>query len=410
MIFFRIHLFVVFVFASVSIKQWFSLVFVLLFLYSHKGFTQKNIQKKEVKIEKKKAKMGKKAEKLALGKFMITPFAAPGYTPELGGLLAVGGLASFKTKSTDTLIQRSSIPFSFAYTSTGAIVANAILSSFWFKDKVRVFGDFWLKDMPDHYWGVGYKNGATTPKSDSTTAFNRMWWWINPRILYQVKKDYFVGLNIDYNYTQGSNPSPVVSNNPNYIEFNDKPMNSGIGLILRYDSRDIPVDAREGVYIDGRATFYNESLGGDNNYQIYFIDYRQFQTLHRLGSTLAWQARTRIGVGEIPYGEMSQLGTPFDLRGYTWGQYRDKSLFFFLVEYRHTFLKADKKLSKHGAVFWVGSGTVFDRQSAGENTNRWLPNVGLGYRFEVQPRMNLRLDFGIGRESSGFYFNFNQAF
>ena len=409
MISFIKHLLVFFIKPD-SVKQRYSLVFVLLLLWSHKGVAQKSISKKENKIERKKARMVGKAEKLALGKFMITPFAAPGYTPELGGLLAIGGLASFKTKSTDTLIQRSSVPFSFAYTSTGAVVANAILSSFWFKDKVRVFGDFWLKDMADHYWGVGYENGATTPKSDSTTAFNRMWWWINPRILYQVKEDYFVGLNIDYNYTQGSKPSPVVASNPNYIEFNDKPMNSGIGLILRYDSRDIPVDAREGVYIDGRATSYNQSFGGDNNYQIYFIDYRQFQTLHRLGSTLAWQVKTRIGVGEIPYGEMSQLGTPFDLRGYIWGQYRDESLFFFLAEYRHKFLKSDKTLSKHGAVIWAGSGTIFDVQAIEDNTNRWLPNVGIGYRFEVQPRMNLRLDLGFGRESSGFYFNFNQAF
>ncbi len=40
----------------------------------------------------------------------------------------------------------------------------------------------------------------------------------------------------------------------------------------------------------------------------------------------------------------------------------------------------------------------------------WLPNGVLGYRLEVQPRMNLRIDFGFGRETMGFYFNFNEAF
>jgi hypothetical protein len=30
-------------------------------------------------------------------KFLITPFAAPGYTPEQGGLLTVGALMSFRT-------------------------------------------------------------------------------------------------------------------------------------------------------------------------------------------------------------------------------------------------------------------------------------------------------------------------
>jgi len=225
-----------------------------------------------------------------------------------------------------------------------------------------------------------------------------------------VKINYFVGLNIDYNYTQGSNPSALVANDPNYIKFNDKPMNSGLGLILRYDSRDVPVDARKGFYIDARATFYSKSFGGDNKYQLYLVDYRQFKNIGRVGNTLAWQAKTRIGVGELPYGEMSQLGTPFDLRGYTWGRYRDKNLFFLLAEYRYKFLKADKSLSKHGAVIWAGSGTVFNRQTSDGATNRWLSSVGLGYRFEVQPRMNLRIDYGFGRESAGFYFNFNQAF
>jgi hypothetical protein len=36
--------------------------------------------------------------------------------------------------------------------------------------------------------------------------------------------------------------------------------------------------------------------------------------------------------------------------------------------------------------------------------------VGLGYRFELQPRSNVRIDIGFGRNSSGIYFNFTEAF
>jgi len=112
-------------------------------------------------------------------------------------------------------------------------------------------------------------------------------------------------------------------------------------------------------------------------------------------------------VGNIPYGEMSLLGTPFDLRGYTWGRYRDKSMIFFIGEYRHMFEKASGELSKHGMVARMGTGSIAQDPSGFSN---WLPNFGFGYRFEVQPRMNLRVDIGIGRETSGFYFNFNEAF
>jgi hypothetical protein len=360
--------------------------------------------------EKKALRIQRKAEKLEQGRFMLTPVAAPGYTPELGGLIAVGGIASFKTNPVDSLILRSSLPFTISYTTTGAIVANAILTSYWFRDKLRVYGDFWFKNMPDHYYGIGYEKGATVPKSDSTTLYNRQWWWINPRFLYQLRDNYFIGFNLDYNFTQGSDPSEGVASDPDYLAAQDKPMNSGMGIILRYDSRDVAVDAREGLYIDLVGTFYSTAVGGDNNYQVYMLDYRQFRTIKREGMTLAWQARTRIGVGEIPYGEMSQLGSPFDLRGYTWGRYRDRSMFYFIAEYRHTFAKRDAELRRHGVVTWIGSGTVFNSKTLEEHDNSWLPNFGLGYRFEVQPRMTLRLDYGVGRKTSGFYFNFNQAF
>ena len=390
-----------------------SLLILSLILISITVFGQVDETAEEVgdaKQAKKEERAKKKAEKVEMGKFMISPIAGPGYTPELGGVFVIGGLPSFRTSATDKTLPRSSMPFTIGYTTTGAITNNAVLTSYWWHDKLRINGDFYYKDMPDHYWGVGYENGYSTPRTDSTTAFNRLWWWANPRFLFQIKKDYFLGLNLDLNYTQGSDASRGVAADAHYIEFNNKPLNVGLGLILRYDSRDLSIDAREGLLLDFRSTFYSTAFGGDNAYRVFQLDYRQFQTLTREGMTLAWQMKTRIGVGDIPYGEMSQIGTPFDLRGYPWGKYRDESMFYFIAEYRHTFLRKNMELSKHGAVAWIASGTIFDFQTLKENNNLWLPNFGVGYRFEIQPRMNVRIDYGIGRESSGFYFNFNQAF
>ncbi|MGB0404487.1 MAG: BamA/TamA family outer membrane protein [Salibacteraceae bacterium] len=383
------------------------LAFLLSSVIFFDGYSQ---SKKETRVEKKAVRKAKKQKKLDEGKFMITPVAAPGYTPELGGLIAVGGLASFKTDKSDTVIQRSSLPFTIGYTSTGAVIGQAILTSYWFEDRLRIFGDFWYKNMPDHYWGVGYENGVNVAKSDSTTAYTRQWWWINPRFLYQFKPNYFVGLNIDYNSTEGSSESFGVDSDSTYQLYNNTPMNGGVGVIARYDSRDIPVDARKGIFIDLRGTFYSDVIGSQNNYQVYQLDYRQFHTINKDGHVLAWQMKTRISNGEVPYGEMSQLGTPFDLRGYQWGRFRDNNMFYFLTEYRNTFYKKNGEMSKHAAVVWMGSGTVFNEQQIRNNDLSWLPNFGIGYRLEVQPRMNLRLDYGIGRESTGIYFNFNQAF
>ena len=39
-----------------------------------------------------------------------------------------------------------------------------------------------------------------------------------------------------------------------------------------------------------------------------------------------------------------------------------------------------------------------------------LPQHGAGYRFESQPRVDVRVDFARGQESDDIYFNFQEAF
>ncbi len=388
------------------------LFFAMFLLVLNSGFSQESqVDEKKTEKELKKEERKEKRElKIASGKPLLFPIIAPGYTPELGGLLVVGGLISFKTNTSDTLIQRSSLPLSFSYSTRGSIVFNAFLKSFWLKDKLRIFGDFWYKDMPDHYWGVGYENGMDTPRSDSTTAYNRKWWWINPQVFWQFKKNLFLGVNIDFNSNKGFNASEGVANDSIYQEYNGRPFNSGIGIIIRLDSRDVPVDTHTGILFDLRTTFYGSFLGGQNNFRVYQVDYKQFVKIKNESQILGWFLKGRFSFGDVPYGEMSQLGSPFDLRGYYWGRFRDNNMIFFLSEYRHRFMNKKGNSTRHGPVIWAGAGTIFSNKSDPSNNFKLLPNFGVGYRLELLPRMNARLDFGIGKNSTGFYFNFNQAF
>ena len=376
---------------------------VLLLSVTYTVFAQK-----PTKEERKARKDSIKADKLEKGKLMITPLAGPAYTPELGGVLAATGMISFKTNPHDTLIQRSTTPVAVGITTTGAYFFNSIVNTYWLNDKLRIPGDFWFKNMPDNYWGVGYDAGRNTEEGDSTTAYVRSWYWINPRPMWQFAKNHFAGLNIDFNYPGAKDVSPGMAADSYYQQFGDKNFNGGLGFIYQYDSRDIPVNAWKGFYLNASATFYGCYLGGDNDYQVYQLDVRKyFNLFNRQGSTLASQLKWRASTGDVPYGELSQPGTPFDLRGYTWGQYRAQDMIFAIVEYRYMFMKKDQTLSKSGVVGWVGGGTLGEKMDEYEG---FLANLGVGYRFEVQPRMNLRIDFGWGVETFGFYFNFNEAF
>jgi hypothetical protein len=350
-----------------------------------------------------------KAAKIEAGEGILSLLGGPGYTPELKLIIAMGGLYTFKTNKEDSLIQRSSVNGSFGVTSTGGITGRAILSSYWKQDKIRLLGNLNFKTIPDNYWGVGYNNGLNTPKSDSTTAYDRLYWQVFPRILFRVKESFYIGPVLDFNYTKGSEESPGVLADPDYQEYGPKNYNGGAGIILQYDSRDIPVNAYHGTLVQVMGTIYGNYLGSNNNYYLLDIDFRNYQQVGKTeGQTFAWTIRGRFTTKDVPYAEMSQLGTPTDLRGYTWGRFRDESMIYFIGEYRHMFKKrATGERGKHGFVAWLAGGSILEDVT---QINNFLPNFGIGYRFAVQPRMNVRFDFGGGRDNFGFYFNFTEAF
>ena len=324
------------------------------------------------KEEKKASRKARKQEKIESGKLLITPLAGPAYTPELGFTIAGGIMTSFKTNLSDSLIQRSSAPIMLGVSSTGAYFLQSKWTTFWLEDKMRIYSDLNFKDMPDNYWGIGYDAARNSYKSDTTTKYKRTWFQFNPKVLWQFKKNWFIGPAININYTKGEDACEAVAEEPTYAKYNDRPFNSGLGAVFQYDSRDVPVNAWGGAFVEFSATFFGSYLGGQNNYQVYDFDIRKYFQIKRPGKTLAIQLRGRFGYNDIPYGEMSQLGTPFDLRGYTWGRYRDNSMFFAITEYRHMFLKKNGDISPHGIVLWAGAGSI---GTTAKDFTDWLPNV-----------------------------------
>jgi hypothetical protein len=66
-------------------------------------------------------------------------------------------------------------------------------------------------------------------------------------------------------------------------------------------------------------------------------------------------------------------------------------------------------VDRFGCVVWGGTGTVFPAL----NQIRWsdmLPTYGLGLRWEFKHNVNIRIDYGFGKQTGGFVFNINEAF
>jgi hypothetical protein len=326
-------------------------------------------------------------------------------------LISTGALFSFSLDPDDPELSRSSIPVSASFTTTGAVIFSVQPSFYLPGDKIRIFGTLLLKNLDDNYWGVGYDNAVEPSSPDATTEYHRVWWQIAPRVVFQVAKDLFVGPVVDLNHTIASDMPPEMSSDPNVVEDGTNNYNGGVGAIVQYDTRDFPQNAFRGYLLEARVTGYGPWLGSDNQYTQIVLDYRHYVTLgKRVGNTLAWNVHVATVRGNTPWPELASVGSAYDLRGYYAGRFRDFRSNWGILEYRYMLptKNPQREYSKSGFVGWVGTGFLGD---AGYRDSNVLPNAGVGYRFEVQPRMNARLDFGFGAQGSqGFYISFLEAF
>ena len=95
-----------------------------------------------------------------------------------------------------------------------------------------------------------------------------------------------------------------------------KYFNVGIGGLIQYDTRDDVATPTRGMLLGANFKLFGKYWGGAYNYEIIELEYRQFKNVFRPRSTLAWIAKSQIGLGDIPFTELPTFGSPFDLRGY----------------------------------------------------------------------------------------------
>jgi hypothetical protein len=339
---------------------------------------------------------------LQLGKVWLTPFVAPAYTPELGPMLAAGAMLSMRT---DARSPRSSLPMSVAYGLSQALVLDARLRAYFFADGLRVDVDAWAKDMTDHYFGATYREARETELGEDT-QYHRRSFQLKPVLLGRVVSNLFAGVLVDINRTEATAMNPKMAADPAVIAGGSDIGNVGSGPLMRYDTRDFPQNAFQGMLLQASYAAYRSTGGGRALFQVLDLDYRQYVPLP--SATLAWNFRARQGFDDVPWTELGGVGSPYDLRGYRWGRYRQKAIAYGILEYRLRLSSAsESELGRHGAVAWIGLGTLGVDYAHLEGT---LPNVGVGYRLIVQGRLNARLDVGLGRGERALYFNFSEAF
>ena len=344
----------------------------------------------------------------------------PSYSPDFGLLVGGSALMTFSMQPKDSTLQRSVVPINIAFIFNGGINLFSKPQLFFKHDRFRIFGKFSYINTMENYYGVGYTTNRDYVRSDTTSQYRYSGVQINPWFLFRLgKSNFFAGPQIDIKYDHFTKPAKYLPNNPDYIAAGGdangyKDFSSGIGFLLTYDSRDVPSNAYKGLYLDFRGMMYNKIFGSDKNFYRLELDYRQYKSVGNR-KVIAWTAQSKNVFGnDIPLTQYSLTGTPFDLRGYYQGQYRDKSSHVIIAEYRQMF-NTDKenwlkRIVNHlGFALWAGCGFMGPNPI---DIDGVLPNYGVGLRIEVQPRMNVRLDLGKNtvNDQTLFYFNITEAF
>ncbi|MGB0837323.1 MAG: BamA/TamA family outer membrane protein [Flavobacteriaceae bacterium] len=390
------------------------LIFTIILSFTTQGQEKSDttaLSKKELRKLKKQNK-----------NYRYSILGGPGYTPDYGFLIGGSALVTFSTDFKDKELKRSVMPFAFSYIFEGGGSLQVKPQIFFNKDKFRIFGNFYFKKTFDNYYGVGYATNSTTPRGDSTTKYQSQGFKLNPEFLYRIgDSNLFYGIVLDITQDDIKNPAQGMVDDPYYQAQGGtaegyKYFNNGLGIKFFYDTRDVPANAYKGLYLNLSGVYYSEILRGNTEFTTFNLDYRQYKQLKFISnkSVLAWRTQATINIGDTPIPYLAQIGSPFDLRGYYKGQFRDQNAMFGLVEYRHMFstaenTKVQKWIAKTGFAAWGGVG------GTGSKEGSWSPplwNYGVGLRIEVQPRMNFRLDYGhdpINKQNL-IYFNMTEAF
>ena len=343
----------------------------------------------------------------------LSILGGPSYTPEAS--VGVGGamLASFRFNKADTVSQRSFLPIGFNLSLNGTIVVAGAGTFFFNENRFRIYVNYGFRNEPSNYFGKGFDDIAQVELGDSTTLFKKTSLQLYPRFVWEVKPNFYLGGLFDINYSKSTDINPLMAEDSYFKKFKPEYLNIGIGGLIQYDTRDDVATPSKGVLLSVNGRVFGKYLGGAYNYEQLELEYRQFQPVFRPRSTLGWIVKSQMSFGDVPFTELPSFGSPFDLRGYYWGKYRDKSMAYSIVEYRHMFgspadYKSGNIWAKLGFVAWGGAGSL---SNVPFHWDKWKFNYGVGLRIQMQPGKNFRLD--VGKEPGQgmlFYMNMTEAF
>jgi hypothetical protein len=349
----------------------------------------------------------------------LLPIPVLFYQAETGLGYGLGALLSGRF-SQDTLTRPSNARIQYWTTTEGQSLIQLVHTVYTPGEKFYLNGEISAYDILLYYYGKG---PGTSSANESETSYKLF--IINQRVQKQIAPKLFFGAQYRYTSITGvSAPGKTTDDQSTNVFYTDTRMTererqntriSGLGPVITYDTRDVPLAAFHGNLLDFGATFNGTGLGSDYRFVRYQLDARHFQPIGSNRTILAAQFLGQFHTGDVPFRELAGLGANLGgtlynnanlLRGIYEQRFRDRQMIMFQAELRQKlFWRID------GAIFGgVGNVNQYVDKFALKDT-KYAGGACIRFNFIRRDRVNLRLDYAGGTGSKpGILFAIGEAF
>lgn len=327
------------------------------------------------------------------------------YTPDTRFALGAAGVYYFNTANEDKgdndhYTRLSYIKLLGDYTQNKQIDIWSDWVIFTDEEKWLLKGDLRYRNFPDSYYGIGNNS-----KKEDVEKYAYDFYSIKFLAMKRIGNYSFTGLDYvfenEYNFTFEGINTPL--SNGEVVGARGG-IGSAVGAVFLYDSRDNVVNAYEGKYLQFSSYFFRPEIGSTFdfiNINTAYSSYHELKSKH----ILAFNFTGQFNFGDVPFLDLAKVGNDDILRGYPRNRFRDDHFMAAQTEYRFPIYK------RFGAVAFMGIGDVFSKMSQLQ-TDYIKYSYGGGLRFSInqKERLNIRLDYGIGRDENAFYLMVTEAF
>ncbi len=260
-------------------------------------------------------------------------------------------------------------------------------------------GEARYRNYPDRFYGLG---NTTTKANEEKYGFDLL--RFQSRVSRQLVKNVYLGVDYQLSkyYNLAIEEGKTLANSE--ITGTRGGVNSGLGLVFMIDTRDNVVSASKGIFLETSGFLYNGAIGSSFNYSNYNLTFNNYFSLGRR-MVLATNTVMNLNTGNIPFLEMARVGGNSILRGYAQYRFRASNFVASQVEYRYMIWR------KLGFVAFAGIGDVFDNTEDIETTHlKYSLGGGVRVALDSKEKINLRVDYGVGRGNTGVYVSVTEAF